>query len=238
MRSGDEPIRARLRPGPRTRLALLGIGLLLLFLLVADRVPSPERVRAWIEPFGWAGPAAFLVVATGLHASFVPGPLLAGASGLLFGPALGTAVTLSGSVCSALVELTVGRRGGREGMDRLGGERYRAVASWLERNGFWAVVTLRLAPVLPDAPVSYAAGLSHVRPRHIAAGTAVGAAPRAFAYTALGGSLGDLTSPLAYIAVATIVVAGLAGAVALRRQVRRSRAAAEALGGSRARSSS
>ena len=166
---------SRLRVGPRTRLALLLLVLLGLFLLVADRAPSPERVRALIEPFGAAGPLVFLLAATALHASFVPGPLLAGASGLLFGPVLGTAVTLTGSVISALVELTVGRRAGRAGMDRIGGSRYQALASWLERHGFAAVVILRLAPVLPDAPVSYAAGLSHVRAWQIAAGTAVGA---------------------------------------------------------------
>ncbi|CAA9494379.1 MAG: Possible membrane protein [uncultured Solirubrobacterales bacterium] len=220
---------SRLRVGPRTRLALLLLVLLGLFLLVADRAPSPERVRALIEPFGAAGPLVFLLAATALHASFVPGPLLAGASGLLFGPVLGTAVTLTGSVISALVELTVGRRAGRAGMDRIGGSRYQALSSWLERHGFAAVVILRLAPVLPDAPVSYAAGLSRVRSWQIAAGTAVGAAPRAFAYTALGGSLANLNSPLAYVAVGVIVVAGLAGAVAIRWQVRRSRDAAAAL---------
>lgn len=105
-----------------------------MFFIAAERAPSPERLRALADPFGLAAPLAFLVLSTGLHASFVPGPLLAGASGLLFGPVLGTAVTLSGSVCSALVELTVGRRGGREGIDRLGGERYRAVASWLDET--------------------------------------------------------------------------------------------------------
>ena len=114
-------------------------------------------------------------------------------------------------------------------MDRLGGRRYEALARWLERHGFGAVVILRLAPVLPDAPVSYAAGLSHVRLWQIAAGTAVGAAPRAFAYTALGGSIGNLTSPLAYVAVGIIVVAGLAGLIGIRWHVRRSREGAAAL---------
>jgi uncharacterized membrane protein YdjX (TVP38/TMEM64 family) len=229
LRAGESRTLSPLRLGPRARLALLLAALLALFLLVANRVPSPERVQAWIEPWGWAAPIAFLATATALHAGFVPGPLLAGASGLLFGPVLGTAVTLTGSICSAVIELNVGRRAGREGMDRLGGRRYRGTAAWLERHGFWAVVTLRLAPVLPDAPVSYAAGLSHVRTWHIAAGTAVGAAPRAFAYTALGGSLDNLSSPLAYVAVAIIVVAGLGGAAALRWQVRRSRGAAKAV---------
>ncbi len=229
LRSGRRRILSLLRLGPRARLALLLIALLALFLLVANRVPSPERVRAWVDPWGWAAPVAFLSVAVPLHASFVPGPLLAGASGLLFGPLLGTAVTLTSSICSAMVELTVGRRTGREGMDRLGGRRYRAAASWLERHGFWAVVTLRLAPLLPDAPVSYAAGLSHVRTWQFIAGTAVGAAPRAFAYTALGGSVGDLSSPLAYVAATIVVLAGATGAVALRHQVRRSRAARAAV---------
>ncbi len=219
----------RLAPGPRTRLALLLLGLLGLFLLVAGRAPSPQRARALVEPFGAAAPLVFLVASTALHAAFVPGPLIAGASGLLFGPVLGTALTLTGSVCSALVELTVGRRAGRAGMDRVGGRRYQALAHWLERHGFGAVVLLRLAPVLPDAPVSYAAGLSHVRTWQIAAGTAVGAAPRAFAYTALGGSIGNLNSPLAYVAVAIIVVGGLAGLLGIRWHVRRSREAAAAL---------
>ncbi len=229
LRLGGRRVLSQLRLGPRARLALLVIGLLALFLLVANRVPSPERVRAWIEPWGWAAPVAFVALAVPLHASFVPGPLLAGASGLLFGPLLGTAVTLTSSICSAIVELAVGRRTGREGMDRLGGPRYRAAATWLERHGFWAVVTLRLAPLLPDAPVSYAAGLSHVRTWQFIAGTAVGAAPRAFAYTALGGSLGDLSSPLAYVAATIIVLAAATGVVALRHQVRRSRAARAAV---------
>ena len=208
---------------------MLLLVLLGLFLLVAGRAPAPERIRALIEPFGAAAPLIFLAAAIPLHASFVPGPLLAGASGLLFGPVLGTLVTLTSSVSSALLELLVARHGGREGMDRIGGRRYPALSRWLERHGFVAVVVLRLAPVLPDAPVSYAAGLTHVRIWQIAAGTAVGAAPRAFAYTALGGSLGDLNSPLAYVAVGTIVIAGLAGLLAIRWQVRRSREAAEAL---------
>ena len=228
MRADQGSLSARLWPGPRARLVLFLLVLVALFGFVAGRVPSPERIRAFVEPFGWAAPLVFVAAATALHASFVPGPLLAGASGLLFGPVLGTFVSLTGSICSALVALTAGRRAGREGMDRLGGRRYAALASWLERHGFGAVVILRLAPVLPDAPVSYAAGLSHVRTWQIAAGTAVGAAPRAFAYTALGGSLGDLSSPLAYVAVAIIVLAGLTGAATIRWQVRRSRAAAAA----------
>jgi len=47
--------------------------------------------------------------------------------------------------------------------------------------------------------------------------TALGAAPRAFAYAALGGSLGDLSSPTAIAAVAVLVAMALGGAVLARR---------------------
>ena len=61
-----------------------------------------------------------------------------------------------------------------------------------------------------------AAGLRGGRPRS--------AAPAAFAYTALGGSLDDLTSPEAIVAVVALVVMALAGVVLLRAE--RGRAAA------------
>jgi uncharacterized membrane protein YdjX (TVP38/TMEM64 family) len=53
----------------------------------------------------------------------------------------------------------------------------------------------------------------------MALGTVVGAAPKVFAYTALGGSLTDLTSPEAIAAVALIVLLGLIGALIARRQI-------------------
>ena len=44
------------------------------------------------------------------------------------------------------------------------------------------------------------------------AATALGSAPRAFAYTALGGSLSDLTSPYAIVAGAVLVLMAVGGA--------------------------
>ena len=53
----------------------------------------------------------------------------------------------------------------------------------------------------------------------MAVGTAVGAAPKVFAYTALGGSLGNLSSPEAIVAVMLLVVLALTGALLVRRQL-------------------
>jgi uncharacterized membrane protein YdjX (TVP38/TMEM64 family) len=75
----------------------------------------------------------------------------------------------------------------------------------------------RIVPGLPYSLVNYAAGLSPVTLRAFAAATALGCAPRAFAYTALGGSLDDLGSPEAIAAIVVLVVMALAGAVIARR---------------------
>ena len=79
----------------------------------------------------------------------------------------------------------------------------------------------RLAPGLPYTLVNYAAGLTPVRVTAFVAATALGAAPRAFAYTALGGSFGNLGSPQAIVAVAVLVGMALVGGGALARDLRR-----------------
>jgi uncharacterized membrane protein YdjX (TVP38/TMEM64 family) len=69
--------------------------------------------------------------------------------------------------------------------------------------------------------VNYAAGLSPVALRSFAAATAIGCAPRAFAYTALGGSIDDLGSPEAVAAAVVLIVMAVAGLVLGRRDLRR-----------------
>ena len=212
--------------GPRARLGLLLAALVAaLVAFYGFDLLTIAEVRAWIEPLGSAAPPIYALLATALGVLLVPGPLLAGVSGLLFGPALGTAVTITAAVSSAVVALLIGRATGREGMAEVSGPRMEAAAEQLERHGTAAVIVQRLAPGIPDAPCSYLAGLVGIRPRQIALGTLIGSSPRAFSYTALGGSLDDLTSPVAIVALVIFCLSGLLGAELGRRAFRRSRRA-------------
>ncbi len=222
--SETEPVR-RVGLGPRARLGLLVVALAAALLaFYGFDLLSIAEVRAWVEPFGAAGPLVYVVLATLLGVLLVPGPLLAGVSGLLFGPVLGTAVTICAAVANAVIALLIGRHLGREGVAELSGPRMAALTDQLERHGTLAVIGQRLAPGVPDAPCSYLAGAVRISPRQIALGTLIGASPRAFSYTALGGSLDDLTSPIAIVAIALICLTGLVGAEMGRRALRRSRA--------------
>ena len=77
----------------------------------------------------------------------------------------------------------------------------------------------RIVPLLPWGLVNYSAGLTKLRFGQLGLGTVVGGAPKVFAYVALGGSLSDLTSPEAIMAVALLVVLGARRALFVRRQI-------------------
>ena len=102
---------------------------------------------------------------------------------------------------------------------RLLPQRTRRVENFLTENGAVAVMESRIVPLLPWGVVNYSAGLTHFSYRDMALGTAIGAAPKVFAYTALGGNLDDLTSPEVITAVALLVILGLAGALFVWRQI-------------------
>jgi len=216
-------------PGRRSalvRFAALALGIaaaLALILLVVRPTPGDVRawtgdVRDWADSVGPLAPLAFIVVSASLTPLMFPGPLLAGASGILFGTALGFPVTLTAAVLGACVAFLISRYLAGDAVEQLAGPRLQALEELVSRRGFVSVLYARIAPGVPYTLVNYAAGLTRIPLMLFAAATALGAAPRAFAYTALGGSLGNLRSPEAAIAVAVLVVMGLTGIVLLARE--------------------
>ncbi len=196
----------------------------LTFVAVAVVVLAPvseSALRGALEPLGAAGPLAFVPVSALLGSLFVPGPILAGASGLLFGTATGFVVTLAATLLSSVGAVLVARGVGREGVQELESPRVRAIERLLQRHGVGAVVVQRLLPAVPDAPCSYLFGLAGLRVWEVALGTLVGVAPRAFSYTAIGDGLGGGGGTIAVVGLGTLVVTGVLGvalaALAARR---------------------
>ena len=186
--------------------------------LVSGSLPSPEEVRDWAERLGDVAYVAFVPLF--VLANFVIAwTILAGAAGLLFGTAAGTPLALAGVTAAALTQMCVSRRlaGGHHGS--LLPRRVRAAEEFLTRHGTVAVMESRIVPLLPYGVVNFSAGLTTLRFREMALGTVVGAAPKVFAYTALGGSLTNLGSPEALVAVALLVALALAGALLVRRRL-------------------
>lgn len=195
------------------RLVALSVVLVALFAVFWILRPIARAdVRDAVEPFGWAAAPTFVVLAGLLGAALVPGPLLAGASGLLFGTLSGFGVTLAAAVLSALIGCAIGARAARRSPVR-----ETTLATSVRDHGTLSVVVQRLLPVVPDGPFNYAFGVAGVSAWPLVLGTLIGSSPRAFAYTALGDSVDDGATPLALVAVGIVVLTGAVGlAVAVR----------------------
>jgi uncharacterized membrane protein YdjX (TVP38/TMEM64 family) len=193
-------------------------GSLFIATIATGSVPSADEARDFGESLG--GFALLAYVPLFVAANFlITWPILAGAGGLLFGLAVGFPLTLAAVTAASLTQMAISRRLAGEHRGRLLPERTRAIEDFLTRHGAVAVMESRIVPLLPWGLVNYSAGLTRLHYRQLALGTVVGGAPKVFAYTALGGSLGDLTSPEAIVAVALLAVLALAGAMFVRRQL-------------------
>ncbi len=202
------------------RIATFGAvaGTLFVAVLVTGSVPSPEEARDFGEDLGaWA---LLVYIPLFVLANFViTWPVLAGATGLLFGTLAGFPLALLGVTVASLVQMGISRRLAGEHFGGLLPERTKSLEDFLTRHGAVAVMESRIVPLLPWGLVNYSAGLTKLRFSQLGLGTVVGGAPKVFAYVALGGSLSDLTSPEAIVAVVLLVVLGLAGMLFVRRQI-------------------
>jgi uncharacterized membrane protein YdjX (TVP38/TMEM64 family) len=208
------------RRGAIVRLLAYGavVGSILLALLLTGSLPTPEEARDFGAELGDAAYIAFIPVFV-LVNFVITWPILAGAAGLLFGTAVGAPLTLAAVTAASVTQMFVARRLAAGHHGSLLPQRTRAVEDFLTRHGAVAVMESRLVPLLPWGLVNLSAGLTHLPYRALALGTVVGAAPKVFAYVALGGSLSDLTSPEAIAAIVLLVVLAGAGALVVRRQI-------------------
>jgi uncharacterized membrane protein YdjX (TVP38/TMEM64 family) len=120
-----------------------------------------------------------------------------------------------------MITSTLGRRAGRESArGLLGAERADRLDARIARHGLWAVVGQRFVSGISDAFASYLFGAFGVPLWQMAVGAFIGSAPRAFVYTALGASIGDLSGPLAITAIGVWCVTAVVGAFAAHRGYR------------------
>jgi uncharacterized membrane protein YdjX (TVP38/TMEM64 family) len=214
--------------GRRTVIIRLGayglvVGTVLGTLFVTGSIPSSEEARDWADGLGDAAYVAFVPLFVAVN-FVIWWPILAGAAGLLFGTAVGTALVLVGVAASSVTQLFVARRLAAGHHGNLLPQRTRAIEEFLTRHGAVAVMESRIVPGLPWGLVNFSAGLTQLRFRDLALGTVVGGAPKVFAYVSLGGSLDDLGSTEAIVAIALLAALAMLGALFVRRQIALGRA--------------
>jgi uncharacterized membrane protein YdjX (TVP38/TMEM64 family) len=195
------------------------IGIAFAIVAITGSFPSADDIRDWGDGLGPFALAAWIPAFVLLN-FVITWPILAGATGLLFGTAAGTPLALAGVTLASLAQMAIVRYLAGEHAGRLLPERARGIERFLQRSGTVAILELRIVPLLPYGLVNIAAGLTSLRFRHMAIGTAVGATPKVFGYVALGGNIENLDAIEAKIAIGLLVALAIAGAIVARLQLR------------------
>jgi uncharacterized membrane protein YdjX (TVP38/TMEM64 family) len=158
----------------------------------------------------------------------VPVTLLVALTVLVFGPWLGLALALSGSLLSAGATYVLGRALGRDTVRRLGGTGINRLSRRLGERGLLAMMAVRLIPVAPFTVVNLVAGASHIGARDFFLGTALGMAPGIVATVLfIDRVVAAMREPGAgaFAILAAVVALVIAGAMLLRRWLQRSESA-------------
>jgi uncharacterized membrane protein YdjX (TVP38/TMEM64 family) len=176
----------------------------------------------WAKGMGAAGGAIYAVFYIVGTALFFPGlPLTLGA-GFLYGAIIGTLVVSPASVAGATLAFLIARYVARDWVTRRLKKYPQAAAidRAIEKNGFKAVVLLRLQPVLPFNILNYALGLTSIRLRDYMLASWIGMFPATVLYVYLGSIMNDISDllrgrPNSGIAGRLLLWGGLAAIVVL-----------------------
>lgn len=187
-------------------------------LLVAWLVARQTGVLAYAEParlqqaieaargsrYALPGFIALYAVIAGFG---LPGTPLTLAGGALFGTVLGTAANWVGATIGATIAFLLARALGKEALTSMLGRRAAGLEKVTGSSGFWALLRLRLIPVMPFNALNFGSGFTAIGLRDYVLATAIGILPGTAVYTSfadalLAGASGARESALLRVAIA------------------------------------
>jgi uncharacterized membrane protein YdjX (TVP38/TMEM64 family) len=181
-----------------------------------------EAIQAWVDGFGWWGPVLILVLMIGQTIlSAVPMILVMIVSVLAYGPVLGGLLGWSGAILAALLGYSLARALGPVVVDRFVSAPVRkTVEQAVSRYGAWAIIALRLSPLVPSDGVSFVAGLINMKPLPFLMATIAGVTPVTLAVAFFGSNLDQLRWLIVLVTVVSLFGLIAYIAIDLRRRKR------------------
>jgi uncharacterized membrane protein YdjX (TVP38/TMEM64 family) len=193
---------AEINPRPRKsrKGALIKALLLAAFIVVAIALIrftpvkdffTEKALGQFLDRAGFWAPLVFVLVYTAGICLFLPGTLLTALGAALFGAYWGFVFVYAGAMAGASVAFWIGRTLGRDFAASLVGERLKRYDEAIERNGFAAVLYLRLI-YFPFTLLNFSMGLTRVRFWDYFAGTGLGILVGTFILTFFVGTIKEV----------------------------------------------
>lgn len=197
---------------------------------VTDLTTAGETLRAWGRRPGVEGPLLYMFAYSVLPLVFVPRAALSLVGGIAFGW-MSVLYSWGGTLVGESIAYAAARYLGGPLVNKLAGPRGRRVIEWIDAEGFWAVLTLRLLPFVPTDAINLGSGMAGIRYRDFLSATLIGVLPGCLLYSWLGqktaGELLHLVLSLPLFAIPPAM--GISLGLWRLRRIRRIKAAAAAV---------
>jgi uncharacterized membrane protein YdjX (TVP38/TMEM64 family) len=176
--------------------------------VAAPQVADPAWLRTTIAEFGPLAPVAFVVVQTvQVVVAPIPGQVLAGVGGYLFGGPLGAVYSVVGVVAGSAIAFTLARRFGRPFVERVvDPDALARFDDFLDDGGTVALFVAFLLPTFPDDVLCFIAGLSELSLRRFLLLVVVGRFPSFLLVAYAGTSLAEARLARFGLLAGTLVV--------------------------------
>lgn len=187
---------------------------------------SAERINGWMQQIADSRFTPLILLGLYLVAGLIVFPLviLVAGTAVIFGPWLGLAYALGGSIASALLTFWVGSYLGRDWLRRIAGSRIDRLDRWLSDRGILTIMTVRIIPIAPFTVVNLVAGASRISFRDYSIGTVLGMTPGITLMVLFLDRLEEAVrnpSTSTFVIVAVVGVAAVAAFAGLRHLLRR-----------------
>lgn len=178
-----------------TKAILLAV-FIILAIIVIRFTPVKEYVTvralsSFLDSAGIWAPVIYILIYSIGVCLFLPGTLLTGIGAAIFGPYYGFLYVWIGAMFGASGAFFIGRTLGRDFAASLIGDKLKKYDDAIERNGFAAVLYLRLI-YFPFTPMNFGMGLTKVRFLDYFFGTGLGIIVGTFIFTFFIGNLKEV----------------------------------------------
>lgn len=194
-------------------LLIIGVWWLVKCQCISLKSLTPAAIRDYIQSFG-SRAALVYIIAYVLNTVSVFPPIapLSLTAGLAFGEVLGGVYLMLGAMIGTSLTFVIARYFGRGLIENMLKKKFKGFDERLAKNGFLAILFLRVIPLAPYEVLNYASGLSRIKFKDYFLATFIGLIPGVVIASFFGGRLGeiktfkDIFSPKFMLAAVLLIV--------------------------------
>lgn len=135
-----------------------------------------------------------------------PSNLISISGGILFGPVKGFILSMLGFMISGTMAFFLSQFLGKDFVRGIVGDKFIKLDDNMKKNGFKILFLLRLPPILPYDPLSYACGFTNIKYKHFILASVLGVIPETLCFSILGPSFRHPFSLKFIIPVAVVLL--------------------------------